>query len=255
MRQTILVISAVGAFLFGLAWLVSWLNPVLIERAAREIVRIEVERRVGEKVDALSSTRIAGLAQKLLRKNEQDIEQAQQALRQEIPQKVADIMALMQRTDCECRKRLTQRLHEAARLRLTSLQAVRDHLVVLVESAYASVSSSLMREFRIFCASNAVAFALLGLVTLVRRSSTRQLLLPAIVLLGAVAVTASLYLFQQNWLHTIVFADYVGMGYVLYLLTVALFLSDVAFNRARCTGHILHAIGTVTGGVVSVASC
>ena len=47
MRRFLLLIGLSGTLLFGTAFVLSWLNPLLIEQAAREIVRIEIERRVG----------------------------------------------------------------------------------------------------------------------------------------------------------------------------------------------------------------
>jgi hypothetical protein len=57
MRRAILAISLLGLLIFGASFVLSFLNPLLVERAAREVVRIEVERKIGEKVDALSNTR------------------------------------------------------------------------------------------------------------------------------------------------------------------------------------------------------
>jgi hypothetical protein len=255
MRPAILLISALGTLFFGMGLLVSLLNPLLIEQAARGVVRIEVERRVGEKVDALSNSRIVGFAQKALQKTELDIQRTQEALRQEIPRKVANVLADMLNADCECRRRLVDRMQQSEDLRLTSLAQVRENLLSLIESAYGSVTSNLMREFRIFCGSNAAAFALLGAVTLLRRRAAFQLLLPAFVLLGAVVTTGGLYLFEQNWLHTIVFGQYVGFAYVLYVAGVALLLADIAFNRARFTTRVVNQALSAVGAAASAVPC
>src|SRR5256885_15548500 len=74
-----------------------------------------------------------------------------------------------------------------------------------------------VREFRIFTASNALVFLALTSVTARRRRAGLQLALPAIVLVTASAVTATLYLFAQDWLHTIVFGSYIGLAYMAYL--------------------------------------
>jgi hypothetical protein len=121
------------------------------------------------------------------------------------------------------------------------LRGVQERLVGLIEASYASVRHSLLREFRIFTATNALAFVLLGAVTLVRRRATLQLLLPALVLVGAVVVTGAIYVFGQDWLHTIVFGEYVGFGYTLYLAGVSALFADIVFNRARVTTRIVNA--------------
>jgi len=241
--------------IFGAGFVLSFLDPLLIERAAREIVRIEVERKIGEKIDTLSNTRIAALAQKALLKTDVDIQRAQAALREEVPRRVANVIADMLNADCECRKRLIEHMKRSEVERLSSLTQVRQRLQVLVESAYASVTWNLMRELRIFSASNAVAFAVLGVVTLARKMATLQLILPAVALLGAVAVTGGIYLFSQDWLHTIIFGQYVGLAYSLYLVGVARLLGDVAFNRARVTTQLVNTALSAVGAASSAVPC
>lgn len=255
MRTAILILSFLGALVFTSAFALSYLNPILIERAAREVVRIEVERRVGQRIDELTNSRIAGLAQRALRKTGIEIENAQSDIREQLPRRVANIVADMLDADCECRRRLVASSEASAQEHLSSLLSVRERLTGLIEHAYASVSRSLMREFRIFTASNAIAFVLLGVVALVRKGATLQLLLPALVLVGAVVVTSSIYLFGQNWLHTIVFGNYVGLGYTLYLGVVALLFADILLNRARVTTRIVNAALELVGSAVSAVPC
>jgi hypothetical protein len=188
-----------------------------------------------------------------LQDTESDIARTERAIRDEIPRKVVSVVTNMLDADCECRERLAGYVLKSETERLTSLMQARERLTGLIESVYASVASDLMREFRIFAASNAIAFVLLGLVTLMRSGATLQLVLPAVVLIGAVTVTGSLYLFNQNWLHTIVFGEYGGLAYAVYMLGVAFLLADVLLNRARVTTRLLnlafHAIGSATTAV------
>jgi hypothetical protein len=255
MRHALFIISVIGTLLFGMAFSLSFMNPLLVERAAREIVRIEVERRVEEKISHFSNAGIVVFAQRALRRTDDDIARRQQAIRDEVPRKIANVVADMLNADCECRKRIVKYTQQTETERLSSLHQVRTKLVTLIESAYASVTHNLMREFRIFTASNAAAFGLLAIVTLVRRGATLQLALPAVVLVGAVAVTGSVYLFNQNWLHTIIFAQYVGLAYTAYLISVALLLTDIVFNHARVTTRIVRFIFDTVGSATPVVPC
>ncbi len=255
MRQVLLILGFVGTALFGIAFVISFLNPLLIETAAREIVRIEVERRVGERIEVLSNSRVGALAQKALGQTEAEIAVARRDLAAGLPRRVADVIADMLQADCECRKKLVQRVERDFLARIASLEQARAELRRMIESAYASVAQNLLREVRIFSGSNAVAFALLVAVAWLRRGATLQLLLPAVVLLGATGITAAIYFFQQNWLHTIVFGEYWGMSYVLYLGVVGAFLSDVVFNRARITTRIVNAILHGLGSALQASPC
>ena len=255
MRRSILILSLFGFILFGVAFALSFVKPILIERAAREVVRIEIERRVGEKIDHLSNSRVVNFARKALGKTDAELEGAKRELADGIPSKVASVVAAMLNANCECRRRLADYAVEAQQEQITSLGRVHEQLVGFIESAYASVAASLMREFRIFTASNATAFAILGAVTLARRKAGLQLALPAVVLVAAVGITAALYLFEQDWLHTILHSDYVGLGFVGYLGALATLLADIAFNRARVTTRIINLGVNVVGSALVVPPC
>jgi hypothetical protein len=255
MRRALLLVAALGVVLFGGTLVLSWLNPLLIERAAREVVRIEVEQRVGEKIDVLSNSKVATLAAKALGQTEAEIAAKRRALKDGVPSKVAQAMADLLRVDCECRRRMSERATRDAEEQLGTLEQVQAQLFGLIETAYASTTRDLMRELRIVCISNALVFGLLGWLAWRRTRAAVQLLLPAAVLLTAAGVTGALYLFEQDWLHTLVFGDYVGWAYLGYLGLAMALLSDVAFNRARVITRLLNAALEALGSAVSVVPC
>ena len=112
------------------------------------------------------------------------------------------------------------------------------------------VAEKLTREFRIFTGSNALVFAVLALAAYTKRGAGVLLIPPALLLVIAAGIDGYLYIFSQNWLHTIVFSDYTGFAYVAYMGVVFAFLCDVAFNRGRMTVNLLKAMGNV-----AVAPC
>ena len=67
-HRALLALCAAGLALFGGLLFVSYAAPLTIERLARDAIQLEVERRVGARIDALSDTRLAGLARKALEK-------------------------------------------------------------------------------------------------------------------------------------------------------------------------------------------
>ena len=195
------------------------------------------------------------LAQRALGKTDAEIDIAKREFAEGLSRKVAEVVGNMLNTDCECRKRLVEYATKADEERLSSLGQARERLVSLIESAYSSVTKNLMREFRIFTASNSLAFALLALVTFVRRGAALQLALPAIVLLGATLTTSGLYLFSQDWLHTILYSQYVGLAYAGYLAAVASGLADIVFNRARITTTLINIAFQVIGSAAHAVPC
>lgn len=255
MRRVLLLVALVGVALFGGTLLLSWLDPLMIEKAAREVVRIEVEKRVGEKIDALSNSKVAALAAKALGRTDVELARKRRELQQGLPAKVAQATADLLRVDCECRRRLVERATQSAESELASLEKVQAKLLGMIETAYASTTRDLMRELRIVCACNAAMFVLLGMLAWRRQGATLQLLLPAAVLLGAVGLTGTLYLVEQDWLHTLIFGDYVGWGYLGYLALAAALLCDVAFNRARAITFLLNRVFSSFGSAVSLVPC
>ena len=65
-------------------------------------------------------------------------------------------------------------------------------------------------------------------------------------LLAATLACSAVYLFGQNWLHTIVFGSYVGWAQFAYIAMVSAWLCDLLFNQGRVSLHL--ASGSTAGG-------
>jgi hypothetical protein len=254
-RRAIVALSLAGTALFGAAFVLSFLHPLLIERAAREVVRLEVEKRVGEKVDELTDSTVMKMALKALGKSTAEIETTKRQISDAVPQKVVDVIADMLNADCECRQRLKTLADRHYDEKLSTLSRVQERLTYFVESAYAKVSTQLLREFRIFTGANAMVFALLAVISFRRSAAAVQLILPAVVLLGAASASGYLYLFEQDWLHTILFGDYVGLTYFGYLSIAIMLVMDVVFNRARVCTELVNAALNALGSTLTVFPC
>lgn len=255
MRTLILVIALVGVTLFGSAFTLSYTNPVFVESILRQLIRIEVERRVEEKITALEDSKIVQFADRLAGRNTAELNELKHKLAEELPQKVAAVTAEMLNADCECRKAIASSLTAAMEARLSTLTQLNERLTLLIQTKYRDVAESMIREFRIFTGANVIMFALLGITAAIRRGASLQLVLPAIVLLGAMGIIGFLYLFNQDWLHTILFGDYVGLAYFAYLGVAVAFLADIAFNRARITTRIVNTILDAAGSGITAVPC
>lgn len=255
MRSTILGFGLCGMLLFGAAFLLSFARPLAVERIAREAVRIQVERETGARIDALTGGRLAGMAHGVLKGIDTQGMRTWRAMRADLPHRVAEVTAGMLDADCPCRRRLGTFAGVLAQGRLFRLGLAHARLTGLIESRYAAVRGRLLRECRIFTGANAAAFALLAGVTLARRRAGLQLVLPAAVLAGALAIAGGFYLFGQDWLHTLIFNDYVGLAYAGWLAAVALLLADIALNGARVTTRAVNAVLHAAGSTVSALPC
>ncbi len=249
-RAFILIVATVGTLLFGSLFVLSIASPISIERWARTAIEHEVEKRAGEDLHALSETSLVRRAKAVIEKNKRD-SAFDRILFAVLHNEVEHVVARMQDVSCECRKRVLKFIDETAGENIRRLGSINAHLTNLIESKYAQVSQSLIREVRIFSAANALVFVTLGLVTLLRRDSRRSLLAPTFVLLASASVVGYFYLFRQDWMQTILFNDYVGMWYFGYLGIAMAFLADIVLNKGRVTAIFI----SMFAGAAPVSPC
>ena len=117
------------------------------------------------------------------------------------------------------------------------------------------VATELKRDIRIFTASNAAVFILLLLVSFMKPQAMMHLFLPAVLLAVSTLVCSYFYIFEQNWLLTIIHSSYLGFAYLAWLGAAFLFLCDIVFNRGRITTEILNAFFSAIGSALSAVPC
>ena len=254
MRRVVLIVAALGTLLFGGLLVLSYASPITLESWARLAVQHEIEARVAARTGALSQSALVRAAESAVGANNRELLAAKEALAA-LPAKVASVAGQMLDPECPCRLRAREFLREHLAGKVSFLNASNERLTSLIQSKYVEVAESLLREFRIFCAANALVFVFLGVVAFVKRQAGIQLLAPAFVLVVSAVVVACLYLFTQNWLQTVLLGQYVGFWYFPYLGLAVASLGDVLFNRARVTSAIVNAALSAVGGVASAVPC
>lgn len=242
MRFFFVSIGLIGALLFGSALVISYLQPIWVEQAAREIIRNEVQKRTAEKIEALSNTKIVSMAEKLAQIAQVDTDDAKRKLKEDLPLKVAEKVAQMGNPDCECRKDIKAVVGSFLESRVAIGVPLQTRVMQLIHSKYIETAQALLREFRIFTATNAFVFGFLAFIAWRHKTAGKYLILPSFVLCAASGMVGYLYLTQQNWLYTVVFSNYVGLTYLIYLSAALALLSDVAFNKARLTAATLNGV-------------
>lgn len=255
MRPIAIFISLAGLLLLGGALVLSFVSPITVERMAREVIKAEVQKRVDERIDALDDSTIGRLAGRFVRRNQEQLATVRQQIADGLPQRIATEIGRMLDADCECRRIIGKKVEDVFAGTLASLGSINDRLTALVQSKYAEVTGLLMREFRIFTGANALVFAALGVVTLARPKANLHLVLPSLVLLGGAALAAYFYLFHQDWLHTIVFSDYVGWWYFPWLAFAIGWLADILLNHGRVTVRVIDGLVSGIANGVSIGPC
>ncbi|CAA6810926.1 MAG: Unknown protein [uncultured Sulfurovum sp.] len=104
---------------------------------------------------------------------------------------------------------------------------------------YVKISTKLIRDIRLFSGVNSLVFLLLLFVSFLKKVRIEQVFLPVILLFISTALCSYFYLFNQNWLYTIVFNDYTGISYLIYLIVIFLFECDIVLNKGRVTDALI----------------
>ena len=254
-RILLLALGVIGALMFGGAFVASIVNPGYVEEVAKEIIRRQVEKNVHEKIESLDAKFLSNRAGNLIKAHSEEIAAAKRQLSKKVPERMASIIAEMRNLDCECRRKIEKGIREGFEWQILKAAQAQERLTTLIRTKYMETAEKLTREFRIFTGTNALVFALLALAAFIKRRAGLHLLPPAFVLLIAASISAYLYLFNQNWLHNIVFGDYVGFAYVGYMAIVFAFLCDILFNRARATTRLLNIAFNIIGSSLHAVPC
>lgn len=255
MKITLRAVGGFGFLIFATAFGATFVSPIHFEQAGKEFIRGQVEAQVRDKIDGLRPPSLEKVAGVLAKQYQGEIVDLQRKLKENLPEKVAAVVAQMQDLSCECRKKLASSIRQSIEWRTLSLGQAQSQLVALIEGKYVEVVEKLLRDLRIFTGSSGAVFLFLLIVSFLRERAVAHLFLPGMLLLVATLISAYFYLFQQNWFFTIIYNDYVGFGYIAYLSLVFLFLCDVVFNRARITTEIINRVLNAIGSTMSIAPC
>lgn len=259
MTATLRLIGLLGLLIFGLAFALTFLSPIHYEKAARGFVESKIGEQLRDRLEitpeAAGEGRIARLARALAEQNEQEIAGLRERLLAGVNAQVAAVVAQMQDLSCECRQRLMQVLDVATSLRITTLERAEPQLRRIIEGRYGEIVSELLRDLRVFTGTNLLAFLLLLALSFARPGHVRQLFVPGVLLALAAVIASGFYLFGQNWFFTLLYSDYVGIAYGIWLLLIYGLLCDIALFQARVTTAIVDAVVSVLGNAASGASC
>ncbi len=250
-RTFLIAIGLLGGAVFTILFAISLLSPIWIERAAKEIIRAEVSKRVSRQIDVFDQNALVEKAKAMLPELDRKINRGRSLLDSRIAQAIDAAFAKMQNPNCECRRFLTKSIRDSYEREVSLVEQTRHRLTELIQSKYGETAARLMLEFRIFSGTNAVLFLLLGLSPLVKKAARFQLIPVAVLVFTTFALCSWLYVFKQDWVHTLLFADYLGWAYIAWVGASLIFFGDLLLNRARVTASVLSNFG----GGIGVSPC
>lgn len=257
-KITLRLFSLLGIFLFAPLFIATFLDANLIEKSASGFIEWKVGDEANQKIDAIQIPKSSKLeellgdkAKEMQAKTEADIERIKTQLKSELPSILADELAKLRNLDCECRKKWEKKFEAGFLSQLSSLDIQKQRLIEFSRAKYMDIVTKLTLDVRIFLGSNLVIFFLMFLVSLLKPQAIQHLFFPAGLLFLSTITCSYFYLFEQNWFFTIVYNDYTGYGFVVYLALVFLTLIDICYNRARITTEIINILLNTVGRAAS----
>ncbi len=252
-RISLRLVGVIGAAIYLAFFALTYWTPESVEVFAADYIESEAQKRIDNTIDAVrppdSDSALGRLAQSMYERNEAQIEQAKTNLKNKIHEQWATALAAVRELDCECRQKWEDWFESGFNTNIALLQAANEQISRLIHSTYMDVATELKRDIRIFTASNAAAFILLLIVSFTKPQAITHLFLPGALLVFSTLICSYFYVFEQNWLLTILHSSYLGFAYLAWLGVVFLFLCDIVLNRARVTSEVLNAVGSVIGSV------
>lgn len=252
----------IGILLFVPLFLFTFADPQLIENSGKSFIEWKLKQETDKRIDSISIPEEMGFekllgekAAALKNETEQKLESIRNQLKADAPSILATQIAKMRNLDCECRKKWEQHLRTSMQLEIASLETAKTKLIDFSHAKYMEIVQKLTLDVRIFLGVNGVIFIFLFLISFLKPQATNHLFLPGALMLISTIICSYFYLFEQNWFYTVIYNDYTGYSYIIYLLIVFAFLCDIIFNKARVTTEIINAIFSAIGNATSLLPC
>ncbi|MBB5986839.1 hypothetical protein [Sphingobium lignivorans] len=246
MKWTLGLMGFAGLAIFGSVLVLTYVSPIHVERAARVFVQSQIKRQIKNELGIhpreAREVGVGGMAEVLAQRNKEEISVLRQYLASGLDAQIADTLAKMQDADCECREFMRRGLDRVGQSRLSNLQHADPQLRRIIQGKYSEIVTDLLRDLRIYLSTSMLAFVLLLVLSIARPSYTRQLFVPGILLGVTVATGSVIYLFGQNWFFTLLYGDFVGWTYGLWLLLIFGLFCDIVLFKAKVTTRIVDAL-------------
>jgi len=255
MSATLKSIGFFGLILFGLLFGLTYGLPDTVEESAKEFIQKQIAIEVEEKYLQAKESSVAKKALSIANKLGFDKEQIVSGLDNDLPNKIASVIANMCGYDCEKKKAIAASITKSYVKQISNIEVAQYNLGEVIKGKYIKIVESLRFDLRIFLGTNAMMFLVLVIAAFLKPQAVTQLFLPGMLLLTATIISSSIYIFGQDWFYTILYNDYMGFGYVAYLSIIFGFLMDVTFNKAQITSEIVNAFFNAVGSSLSCVPC
>jgi len=255
MSKILKLMGLLGFILFASLFSATFISSDRLEESAKGFVKNQIEKEIRQKQQILKDSKVTRSALDIAKKLGFEKENIQSKLDNKLPEIIATVVASMCGYDCEKKKAITKSVTTGYLDKIKSIQIAENTLSDIVKDKYLEIVSNLKLDLRIFLGSNLVMFIILLVIAFAKPQAAVHLYLPGILLLLATILASSFYIFGQDWFYTILYNDYMGFGYLLYIALIFGFLLDISFNKCRGSSGVINGVANVFGSAFSVLSC
>jgi len=236
-------------FLYGVLFVSAFLSPYTIEKHAHSFIAQEVSKRTHERIDNIGKHKIFNsklmvLAKKKMKEEQEKVNKIKTLLHLKADKILADVVTKMHDQNSKCRKKHERFFHGVLVDVKLSLTKGINQIKSFMKRGYMVVMQKVLDDLKIFLGSNFLALFALFLLLHYKAKHEKTLVWLAGFMLVSTLVCSYFYIFNQNWFFTLIFNDFVGFTYLVYLLVLFSFFVDIGFNKARVTEVIGNAIGS-----------
>ncbi|WP_375723333.1 hypothetical protein LXN10_12515 [Arcobacter sp. KX21116] len=259
LNNTLKIFLLFGTILFCAIFIYSFTSPYKIEKHATGFIKKQIQYHTNEIIDNLgessSDNKLIKFSQKFYEKNYVKINKLKLALKDNLTQKIASTVVIMQDLNCECRNKYSKFLVSVFDITILNLQKANDKITNFMKMKYMQIVQSIINDFRIFSGSNLVFFLIALILLFFKSKANAQITLVAGLLFLSTIICSYFYIFEQDWFYNIIYQDFFGYFYLMYMGIVFLFLCDIIFNKARITTEIINFIANIIGSGFQALSC
>lgn len=234
----------IGVVIFGLVLLAIQTQRDAVETHLQRVVIIEVEKQVRL---VLAPEVSAGTAKQALRKlaakYQSQATVLENNLADNVPTIVAGLLGTRCKASCQTRANLSGVIASMMTERAAQLRIGEKTLQDFVVERYDRTVQSLIVDVSIFSLTNLIAFASLLLLAAIKGKAARHLAPFMVMLIVAVGLATYFYVFGQDWIASIMFNDFIGWGYAVWIGIIYVFMFDIAFLHGSVTTSVMNVVG------------
>lgn len=258
-RKINLGLSGLGTAIFLLAFCYLSFAPQDFDRRVQDFAVSQVEKSVDKRLSEVAQSdtadRISDLAGRVSERLQSRIDTARDSLDAGMDEFIADVLAAACKLDCERRDEAAAQVRQYYESSILRHSMALDRLKAFIEGQFDGVMKDLRSDLKIFSGSSGLALAFAVLLAVFRRPASVHLLPISVLLSVSTLLMVVWYGFGQDWVMTILYSNYWGWMYLVYLASLFVLMSDIAVNRARVTTFIMNAITSALGRAIEVTPC